>query len=72
MRAFDDATFNVGIPKHLKLDALAFQHLLELSIENSLPLCVRTWTGRLWRRRRLQSLNIDVNTDATALPVFDL
>ena len=32
MRAFDHATFNVGIPTHLKLDALAFQHRSEVSI----------------------------------------
>ena len=32
MSAFDHATFNVGIPTHLKLDALAFQHLSEVSI----------------------------------------
>ena len=32
MRAFDYATFNVGIPTHLKLNALAVQHLLEVFI----------------------------------------
>jgi len=32
MRAFGDATFNAGNPTYLKLNALAFQHLLEVFI----------------------------------------
>ena len=32
MRTYDHAKFNVGIPIHLKMDALAFQHLSEVSI----------------------------------------
>jgi len=32
LRKFDCATFNVGIPKHLKLNALAFKQILEVFI----------------------------------------
>jgi len=32
MRRFDNATINVGIPTHLKLNALEFQRLLEVFI----------------------------------------
>jgi hypothetical protein len=64
--------FHFGVFTYLKPNALIFQHILKLSIQNFIPLSIRTQIGQL--RRGLEyfgSLEIDRNAEDTMVPVLD-
>ena len=69
MATFHYSAFRIRISTDLKLNALLSQQGLECSIQNSLPLSVRTQTGRL-RTDFEYFASIERNAEVKAVPVF--